>query len=198
MESMISKDNVRVVELLETQAIEFVRSPVDEETRSKDRRSPPPPKPQQIQRPRAGVQNIANRATAVAGNLTAFEVTSLLSEGASTGGGIGIAQSLIAGSMDSIDLMSADDLIPMTMLPPQYPPSALLRKIEGWVELVFTVTEEGAVVNPEVSAAYPEGEFERAAIAAARRWRFRPVVRDGAATKITAQIRMDFTLASNR
>tara|TARA_R100001377_G_scaffold30162_1_gene16488 strand:+ start:1051 stop:1704 length:654 start_codon:yes stop_codon:yes gene_type:complete len=196
MENMISKDNVRVIDLLDTQAIEFVRTFQDEDTRSRDRRRPAPPKPQNIERPRAEVENIANRASAVSGDFDAFQVTSLLSAGASSGGGIGIGQSLIADSVGGIDLMSANDLIPMTMLPPQYPPSALLRKTEGWVELVFTVTAEGAVVNPEVTASYPEGEFERAAIAAAKRWRFRPVVRDGVATQIAAQIHIDFTLAN--
>ena len=196
MENMISKDNVRVIDLLDTQAIEFVRTPLEEETRSKDRRRPAPPKPQQIERPRASVENIANRATALPSDLNTFEVTSLLSEGASGSAGIGIAQSMIADNVGGLDLMSADDLIPMSMLPPQYPPSALLRKTEGWVELVFTVTEEGGVVNPEVTASYPEGEFERAAVAAARRWRFRPVVRNGVATEVAAQIHIDFTLAN--
>ena len=195
MENMISTENVRVVDLFDTQAIEFVRTPIDEETRSRDRRRPPPPKPRQIERPQAEVENIANRATSMPTDLAAFEVMSLLSDSGGIAGGIGIGQSLIADSVGGLDLMSADDLIPITLFPPQYPPSAQQRRIEGWVDMIFTVTEDGAVVNPDVVASSPEGVFERAATDAARRWKFRPVIVDGIATEIAAQIHIDFTLA---
>jgi len=59
MDGMVSRDRVRVVELMDAQQIEFVRTPIEEETRTRDRRSAPPPKPQEIERPRAEVTDIA-------------------------------------------------------------------------------------------------------------------------------------------
>ncbi len=88
----------------------------------------------------------------------------------------------------------ASDLTPLSMLPPQYPPSAMMRGVEGWVEMVFIVTEEGGVEDPTVVESRPGTTFDAAAKAAALRWRFRPVIRDGQPTKIRARIRIDFEL----
>jgi len=190
MESMVSRNRVRVVNLVDTQPIEFIRTQMDEETRTRDRRSPPPPKPQEIERPRADVENIAERVSAFETNVTAFEVASLLGEG----GGVAVGQSLALGTAAGMDLMMADDLIPLTMLPPQYPASARIREIEGWVDLLFTVTAQGTVSDPVVTDSQPLEIFDRAAMDAASRWRFRPVTRDGEAVDILAQIRINFSL----
>lgn len=57
---------------------------------------------------------------------------------------------------------------------PEYPLSALRRGLSGRVRLGFTVRADGSVADVAVLAASPEGVFEEAAIAAARRWRFEP------------------------
>lgn len=197
MDSMISRDRMRVVNLIDSQSIDFVRTQINEETRTRDRRTPPPPKPQEIQRPRAQVQNIANRVSSLPMEVAAFEVSSLLGDS----GGVAIGQTLTEGnlgsleslgSLGSLDIMMAEDLIPLTVLPPQYPPSARLRNIEGWVELAFTVTAEGRVIDPVVIESDPEEIFDQAAMDAALRWRFRPVSRNGVAESVTALIRVSF------
>ena len=55
---------------------------------------------------------------------------------------------------------------------PQYPPSAVSKGVEGFVEVSFTVTELGRVENALVTAAEPPGVFEQAALAAISRWRY--------------------------
>jgi len=55
-----------------------------------------------------------------------------------------------------------------------YPSGALRRGIEGYVDVMFDVTEFGGTDNIEVLAALPEGVFEGAAIKAVSSWRFRP------------------------
>jgi len=193
MDNMISRENSRVVELLDTQAIEFLRTEMDEETRTRDRRTPPPPKPQEIQRPRAEVANIVERVSSLPTDVAAYEVTSLLAEG---GAGVALAPSLVQGDegFGGLDIMMADDLVPLTMLPPQYPPAARMRDIEGWVELLFTVTSNGTVADPVVIDSQPGDIFDRAALEAARRWRFRPVSRNGEAIDILARIHINFSL----
>ena len=194
MDNMISRESTRVVNFINTQPIEFVRTSMDEETRSRDRRTPPPPKPQEIQRPRAEVQNIANRVSSLPTDVASYEVTSLLGEG----GGIALGQTLIEGSVAGLDVMMAEDLIPLTMLPPQYPPSARMRRIEGWVDMLFTVNADGSVSDPVITDSEPPNVFDRAATDAARRWRFRPVTQDGEAIDTLAQIHINFSLGTNQ
>ncbi|MCG8413050.1 MAG: energy transducer TonB [Pseudomonadales bacterium] len=192
MDNMISQDRVRVVDLVETQAIEFVRSPMEEELRTKDRRSTPPPKPQEIQRPQAEVTDIAQRASSFPAQAAAFNVTSLLGEGGAAG--VAIGQTLVGAGGNDLGVMMADDLVPLSMLPPQYPPAARARGTEGWVDLLFTVTDRGIVSDAQVIESEPAEIFDRAAIDAALRWRFRPVVENGEPLTVFRQVRINFTL----
>jgi len=194
MDSMVSRESARMVNVIDTQPIEFVRTRIDEETRTRDRRTPPPPKPQEIQRPRAEVQNIANRVSSLPADVAAYEVTSLLGEG----GGIALGQTLLEGSVANLDVMMADELIPLTMLPPQYPPSARIRRINGWVDLLFTVNADGTVSDVSVMNSEPVEIFDKAATDAALRWRFRPVTRNGRAVETLAQIRINFSLENDQ
>lgn len=57
---------------------------------------------------------------------------------------------------------------------PRYPPLAERRRIEGEVELEFTIAADGSVTGIEVIRAEPEGIFEREAIGALQRWRYAP------------------------
>lgn len=57
---------------------------------------------------------------------------------------------------------------------PAYPPLARGRGMEGEVLLGFTIDPNGRVVDPHVVSADPPGTFERAALAAAAKWRFEP------------------------
>jgi protein TonB len=79
---------------------------------------------------------------------------------------------------------------------PVYPAAAQLRRIEGWVELDFTVDSQGAVQDIVVHAASQPGVFERAAIGALAQWRFQPIMRDAHAVAQRARIRIRFALAA--
>jgi protein TonB len=93
-----------------------------------------------------------------------------------------------------MEMVMASDLTAVSMLPPQYPPSAQMRAIEGWVEMIFYVTEDGTVRDPLVIDSKPGSVFNAAAEAAALRWRFRPVVRNGQPVTVRARIHIDFDL----
>lgn len=196
MDGMISQERVRIVDLMDAEQIEFIRSPIEEETRTRDRRSAPPPKPQEIERPRAQVSNIAQRASALPSQVSNLSITSLLADG---GAGVAIGQTLIGGGGGSdLSLMMADDLIPLSMLPPQYPPGARQQRIEGWVDVVFTVDPRGLVSDAEVVESSPPEVFNQAALNAALRWRFRPVEVDGEAITVLRLIRINFSLEQSR
>ncbi|MEC8716582.1 MAG: TonB family protein, partial [Pseudomonadota bacterium] len=57
---------------------------------------------------------------------------------------------------------------------PTYPTAAKAAGREGWVRVRYAVGADGAVLNPQVLEASPEGVFDAAARAAVARWRYAP------------------------
>ena len=81
---------------------------------------------------------------------------------------------------------------------PIYPPRALEQLVSGWVELQFTVSSDGTVHDVVVVDSQPRVTFDKAAIAALRRWRYSPVIRDGIAVPQRAHVRMRFTATDQK
>jgi len=190
MDNMVGRESVRVVDLMDVQPIEFIRTPIEEETRTRDRRSSPPPKPREIDRPQAQVTDIAQRATALNNFSQDYEIEGLLGES----GGIALGQGLVGSNDNDFSDLMANDLVPVSMLPPQYPPSARQRNIEGWVDVIFVVSTSGSVEQAWVVEADPAAVFDQAAIDAALRWRFRPVTEAGEPVSVERIIRINFSL----
>lgn len=74
---------------------------------------------------------------------------------------------------------------------PRYPAAALRRELEGYVIVEFTVLRSGAVADVVVLES-TDSIFERAAIEAVERFRYKPQVVDGEAVP-TAGIRTKLT-----
>ncbi|HEY2683989.1 MAG TPA: energy transducer TonB [Steroidobacteraceae bacterium] len=72
---------------------------------------------------------------------------------------------------------------------PAYPAKASAARIEGWVELDYTVTAEGSVADIAVHGADPPQVFEDAAIKAVAQWRYAPP-----AQPARTRVRIRFTL----
>ena len=64
---------------------------------------------------------------------------------------------------------------------PRYPVSAATKGIEGHVLLEFTVTPAGSVTDVEVLDAQPPGIFDRSAVSAVKRYKYKPKVVGGKA-----------------
>ncbi|WP_211242897.1 energy transducer TonB [Sinimarinibacterium sp. CAU 1509] len=77
--------------------------------------------------------------------------------------------------------LSASDgeYLPIVKVAPIYPSRAASRGIEGWVLLEFTVTETGAVKDPVVLEAEPQGMFDSAAQKAVLKFKYKPRVDNG-------------------
>jgi iron complex outermembrane receptor protein len=73
-----------------------------------------------------------------------------------------------------------------------YPPDALAARREARVELVITVLADGSVGDVEVASAAAQ-EFDAAAVAAVRQWRFEPARRGEQA--VDSRIRVPFRFA---
>ncbi len=62
----------------------------------------------------------------------------------------------------------------VSQVQPRYPPVALRRRVEGSVEVAFTIMPDGSVSNVRVVSARPANTFDREVINAMERWRFTP------------------------
>ena len=79
---------------------------------------------------------------------------------------------------------------------PQYPRRAQTRGIQGYVILEYIVTKTGAVRDPVVVDAKPPGIFNRAAINAALKYKYKPKVVNGEAIDVAGvKTRITFELA---
>lgn len=83
--------------------------------------------------------------------------------------------------------LSASDgeYLPIVKVAPVYPRRAAARGVEGYVVLSFTVTETGAVIDPVVVESVPPGVFDRAAMRAASKFKYKPRVEDGKPVQVT-------------
>jgi TonB family protein len=93
------------------------------------------------------------------------------------------------------NIVDAGGLTLVKSVQPLYPSKATSNKTEGWVELDFTVTENGVVRDIAVHSTSAAGVFEEAAINALSQWRYKPVVRDAVPQAQRARIRIRFVLA---
>lgn len=93
-----------------------------------------------------------------------------------------------------IDRTAEGDIVPLVRINPQYPRDALMNQIEGFVTIEFTITETGTVRDPQVIESRPPRVFDREALRAILRWKFKPRVIDGVATERRAVQTLEFNL----
>jgi protein TonB len=92
------------------------------------------------------------------------------------------------------DIVSAATLERLRYVAPEYPLRARADGTSGWVDLAFDVEPDGSVTNIAVLGSDPKDIFDAAAVAAVRRWRYRPAERDGHPVEQRAQLRIRFAL----
>ncbi len=86
------------------------------------------------------------------------------------------------------------EFLPIVRVPPAYPPRAAENGVEGWVLLEFTVTAEGTTENVVVIES-SHSMFERSAVKAAEKYKYKPRVVDGEPVPVTGvSVRIEFQL----
>jgi protein TonB len=103
-------------------------------------------------------------------------------------------QGMFIGSFAAVDKTEEGDIIPIVVIRPMYPREAAMQGLEGWVKVEFTITAVGTVKNPRVIDAKPPRVFNREAIRAILKWKFKPRVIDGVAVDRPAVQIIDFSL----
>jgi protein TonB len=146
-------------------SIEFVRLKRDSAPELKKREPPKREKPEQ--QPPPPEMNLAK-------NINPSDAVGEIMPMADTEVELGKATSLGAGGGDR-------DVVPLVRVDPEYPTRAKQRRIEGWVDIEFTISPAGTVQDPKVIGANPPTVFERSALTAIGRWRYNPQIVDGTA-----------------
>lgn len=173
IEYMVGKNQIRLTDVAEFDISNFIRVAEQARPVSSRRDAKAPQKPRQ-------------------------EMQRDLSKLAASSSGLGDVSFSIEMPDIEIDMGGnihiARELTPLVRIPADYPISALAKRIEGFVEMRFTVTETGAVANPEVLRASPPGVFDRAARRAVLRWKYQPQMIDGKPTPVVTYTRLVFKL----
>lgn len=97
--------------------------------------------------------------------------------------------SLEASANDKVYGLSELDVVHQVV--PEYPRRAARAGFDGWVELQFTVSPDGAVEEAQVIDSSSK-IFHREALVALQAWQFKPVQLGGQATPVRAQLRFTF------
>jgi len=92
------------------------------------------------------------------------------------------------------NIVQAKTLKLVREVPPSYPREAERQGLSGWVDVEFTVAPNGTTQDVVVRGAQPLRTFDQSAIDAVKRWRFEPVMRNGAPVPQRAAVRIRFQL----
>lgn len=147
--------------------IEFVRVKKDETVNQNERKKPNRPDKPDAPPPPPPMSNAKTKPTA---DQMGIGIPDL-------GGGVDMAGGVNLGAG------SDGDIMPLVRVAPQYPRRALSRGIEGWVEVEFTISKVGTVENPVAVDADPPSIFNRAAVKAVQKWKYKPKIEDGVAVE---------------
>ncbi len=79
----------------------------------------------------------------------------------------------------SVPRIQVEGYLPLKLVTPEYPKTALSRGIEGWVQVEFTIDTTGIIINPHIVAHSPSGIFDRSVLNALKKSRYRPQLFDG-------------------
>ncbi|MGJ8691929.1 MAG: energy transducer TonB [Thalassotalea sp.] len=168
MQTLIAGGNEALSDAPKGNVLDFIRLKKDETVQKKERKPQKPPKPQTPPPPMQQPQ-MMNSNPNVNAISTSFAADIQTDTGLSGG--------LSLGSSDG-------EYLPIVKVAPIYPRRAQSRGIEGYVIVEFTVSKTGAVVDPQVIEANPADIFNRAALDAAMKFKYKPRVVDGEAMAV--------------
>lgn len=185
MQALIAVDGDAAPSLDDRERIDFVRVDRDEEVREREREQPdepdepeepPPPEQMEVQQEQAPQQHEFD-----------MDMPDMDMASGMDGVAFGQAEQYREGQGDG-------DATPVFVVEPEWPREAQIEGIEGYVRVQFTIREDGSVADPEILESEPRRVFDRAALRAIERWRFRPRVVDGRPVEREATQTIEFNL----
>jgi len=161
MQALVVTEEVRLSEVENIRILDVVR--VDREQKPK-REETEVQKPEKPQAPPPDL-NIPNTSPNLSGQSLRFGQLSMNTDLSATGPALGAP--------------TDGDYLPLVRIQPQYPRRAAERGVEGYAIVELTVTPNGTTQDIQVVEAEPSGYFERAAIRAAEKFKYKPKVVNG-------------------
>jgi len=157
----------------------------------KEENEPPPPPPEEKVEEPPPPPSLADAPPPM--NLNVDLDVAMGSGGALAGfGGFASAEDSAGNALDTFDIAELEkrpELV--SSIPPQYPDALRQAKIEGAVTLLFVLDENGRVEDLRVENS-SRPEFEKPAMDAVRRWKFRPGMKDGEAVRTFMKLPIRF------
>lgn len=160
MQSFIHTDGSAFSDAPEGRLLDFVRVRDEAEINARDRKMKRPPPPDETP-PELPKPEFNDDIRALGTDIGAVDINARLNVGFGAG------------------FTNDGEYLPIVKVAPIYPRRAQTRGIEGYVLLEFTVTSTGTVRDPVVIESDPPHVFDRAAIQAAIKFRYRPKVVNG-------------------
>lgn len=185
MNTMVSTDGLDNANQGEQAVIDFVRLKQDSESRIKEREKKEPPKPKQ---PPTPPQQVAQQNTPM--KQIAMRMPNVSPD-------LSLANKNLLGDAQIGMGFGDGDVIPLVRMPAQYPSKAKRRNIEGFVKARLEVNSKGTVDSVEIIEAKPRGVFERSAIRALYKYKFKPQIIDGKPQPQTVTQTLEYTLEKN-
>ncbi len=181
MSALISRPSDIKKQTEVTSLVEFIRSKprdfLDEKKRKLPKKKPKEMKPPKMKR----LSSVLPKPQKMNPKMNLPDIKSLLKSGGPAVGGLGS----VMGS----------GVMPLVRIEPQYPRKAAMQGIEGWVLLQFDITPAGTVSDVKVLSAKPPRIFNREAVKALRKWKYRPKIEYGKPVEQKGlKVHLDFKL----
>jgi len=176
MQALVASGRTAIVEKPTTRIVDFVRVKREERLESKRAKPDRPPNPDDAppEAPQPSMDNAADLGDGAATVQAVHNAPVPVGDvDIAVSPGFGIA----AGSADG-------DYLPIVKVAPVYPRRAVDRGIEGYVIVQFTVTKTGAVRDPRVVEYHPSTIFNKSALAAALKFKYKPRIVNGEAIEV--------------
>ncbi|MCC5797058.1 MAG: energy transducer TonB [Methylophaga sp.] len=184
-------EDIRLLDFIRMQ-----REETEPETRRRERPEPPPPPEEPPPPPPSAAAPDVTPPNVPSPQLNVPRIDVPLSiAGGPYLGDFMAAPAPAATPGPAIEPSMDDEVVPLVRIPPNYPRTAQRRGIEGVVTVEFTITRDGSVRDPVVVRATPENIFDREALNAIARWKFRPKVVDGQPVERRATQEIEFRMA---
>ena len=167
MQSLVARGTGGISDKRERTVFDFVRLAREEKTEEKKREKPD----RKIQQPQSAVPMAVSQSTSPVKQAIKIPNAVFRPELSLAGG-----PTLGEGGADA-------DVMPLVRVNPRYPPRAQARGVEGWVYLEFTITPQGTTTDIVVLDSDPKGYFERAAVNAVKKYKYKPRVENGKAVE---------------
>ena len=159
---------------------------------------PPPPPPPEVPEPpdeEEEEEDIEMKKEDQQLTLDQINMALNAGDGGMSASGVSVQVFDIADSFDDMIFEISDlDQAPVAIvqIAPVYPPKLKRNRVQGTVQVVFIVDENGNVKRPSIEKS-SNREFNENALKAVRQWKFEPGGKDGKKVKTRVRVSLSFT-----